>query len=208
VYFYVLLALSVATRISSLTYNKDTYFVNRAILVEPDTYRVFWNFSDSDIVFKVVVRTSGWIGFGLSPNGGMFNSDLVLAWLDKKGQIKFQDSHVDETTEVKRDVTQNWKLLFYLNENRVTTLIFRRDLKVCGQNFYEDINIDIGMCNFVIFAWGNDADVNPKYHKTRRGAKSLPLTATLNQEIKLDMDGVELLEFDVKVKSCCIQIFN
>jgi len=196
--------LALAATASSLVYNRDTHFVNRAVLAQPDTYTLFWNFTQTDIVFKVVAKTSGWLGFGLSPNGGMQNSDLVLAWTDKTGQARFQDSHVDETTEVKADVTENWKRLFYANKDGETTVIFRRALNVCGPNYYGEINIGVGMSNFVIFAWGRDA--TPKYHMANRGARSLPLTATLNQEVQMDMDSVEVLEFDIKVTSGCAEL--
>lgn len=28
------------------------------------------------------VQTTGWIGFGISPNGQMRNSDVVIGWID------------------------------------------------------------------------------------------------------------------------------
>lgn len=49
-------------------------------------YVVYWKvsgFSDSDeIIFEIHARTLGWIGFGLSPNGGMPGADIVIGGLD------------------------------------------------------------------------------------------------------------------------------
>ena len=48
-----------------------------------DTYVLHWNFSNVErtIAFAVNVSTTGWVGFGLSPNGGMVNSDVVMGWV-------------------------------------------------------------------------------------------------------------------------------
>ena len=35
------------------------------------------------IYFAVSARTTGWVGFGLSPNGQMPNSDVVIGWMDE-----------------------------------------------------------------------------------------------------------------------------
>ena len=48
-----------------------------------DTYVLHWNFSpvERTIAFAVNVSTTGWVGFGISPNGGMVNSDIVMGWV-------------------------------------------------------------------------------------------------------------------------------
>ena len=48
-----------------------------------DTYVLHWNFSTAErtIAFAVNVSTTGWVGFGISPNGGMVNSDIVMGWV-------------------------------------------------------------------------------------------------------------------------------
>ena len=48
-----------------------------------DTYVLHWNFNIAErtIAFAVNVSTTGWIGFGISPNGGMVNSDVVIGWV-------------------------------------------------------------------------------------------------------------------------------
>ena len=45
-------------------------------------YWLHWSFNETVIRFAVRVKTTGWAGFGLSPNGGMSGSDLVIGWLD------------------------------------------------------------------------------------------------------------------------------
>ena len=52
-----------------------------------DMYTLHWRFDveEETIAFAVNVSTNGWVGFGLSPNGGMKNSDMVIGWV-KDGQ--------------------------------------------------------------------------------------------------------------------------
>ena len=58
-----------------------------------DTYVLHWNFSTAErtIAFAVNVSTTGWVGFGLSPNGGMVNSDVVMGWV-RSGRTYFHVS--------------------------------------------------------------------------------------------------------------------
>ena len=47
-------------------------------------YELYWTFDNAaeTISFAVRVQTTGWVGFGLSPNGQMPNSDVVIGWVD------------------------------------------------------------------------------------------------------------------------------
>ena len=60
----------------------STYQFN-ATLVR-NKYWLYWNFNKTTEVinFAVRVQTTGWIGFGISPNGQMPNSDVVIGWID------------------------------------------------------------------------------------------------------------------------------
>ena len=50
-------------------------------------YIVFWNVTGNRITFVVNVETTGWVGFGISPNGLMLDSDVIMG-------------HVDDTTAI------------------------------------------------------------------------------------------------------------
>ena len=71
--------------------NPTETYPNKHILVEPDVYILYWNYTDTDITFEVHVRATGWIGFGISPNGNMGNSNVIIAWLDSNGTVNFTD---------------------------------------------------------------------------------------------------------------------
>ena len=57
-------------------------FTNFRQIVNP-SYELYWNFDSSTQNLSIAVRvnTTGWIGLGISPNGGMPNSDVVIGWV-------------------------------------------------------------------------------------------------------------------------------
>ena len=58
---------------------------------EGKSYILHWDFDlkESTIRFAVNVSTTGWVGFGLSPNGQMPGSDVVIGWVDDDGNAHF-----------------------------------------------------------------------------------------------------------------------
>ncbi len=60
--------------------------------LRPGNYRVHWGFNveAKTIRFAVNVSTTGWVGLGLSPTGGMTNSDIVIGWVNDQG-VAFLD---------------------------------------------------------------------------------------------------------------------
>ena len=55
-----------------------------SLTLSEGNYYLYWNFSTTDqtIQFAVRVKTTGWVGFGISPNGQMPGSDVVIGWVD------------------------------------------------------------------------------------------------------------------------------
>ena len=45
-------------------------------------YELYWNVTGDNITFAVRVQTQGWVGFGISPNGLMLDSDVVMGFVD------------------------------------------------------------------------------------------------------------------------------
>ena len=54
-------------------------------------YGLYWNYSITagTIHFAVNVSTTGWVGFGVSPNGQMPGSDVVIGWVAADGKSYF-----------------------------------------------------------------------------------------------------------------------
>ena len=60
-------------------------------------YELYWTFDNVEktISFAVRVQTTGWIGFGLSPNGGMPGSDVVIGWVkDDEGFLHVRNVYI------------------------------------------------------------------------------------------------------------------
>ena len=56
-------------------------YLGSVSLVDNDVYHLFWKNDDTSITFEVHAKVKGWVGFGLSPNGGMAKSDVVIGWV-------------------------------------------------------------------------------------------------------------------------------
>ena len=52
-------------------------------------YAVDWSLDrmSKTITFRLTVNSTGWIGFGLSPTGGMKDSDIVVGWVATSGEV-------------------------------------------------------------------------------------------------------------------------
>lgn len=77
--------------VSSGTRNLSNEYRFTADLADGD-YVLHWNvdMQKEELTFAVNVSTNGWVGFGISPNGQMPGSDVVIAWVDSNGQVMFQ----------------------------------------------------------------------------------------------------------------------
>jgi len=51
---------------------------------EPNRYQIFWRLVGNDeyIEFELHCNTTGWVGFGLSPNGDMPGADIAIGWVE------------------------------------------------------------------------------------------------------------------------------
>lgn len=51
---------------------------------------LFWKVNGSNITFETHVMTRGYVGFGISPNGNMYPSDVIVGWVKPDGTVHFQ----------------------------------------------------------------------------------------------------------------------
>ena len=78
-----IVALFIAVvQLASCAHNLEEEY--RFSVILDDGYTLYWNFDleQQTIAFAVNVSTTGWVGFGLSPNGQMPQSDVVIGWVD------------------------------------------------------------------------------------------------------------------------------
>ena len=55
-------------------------------------YTMFYSYDTNLGIIRiaVLVQTTGWIGLGISPNGQMPGSDVVMGWVDRNGEAFLQ----------------------------------------------------------------------------------------------------------------------
>ena len=55
-------------------------------------YTMFYSYDTELSILRiaVLVQTTGWIGLGISPNGQMPGSDVVMGWVDGNGEAFLQ----------------------------------------------------------------------------------------------------------------------
>ncbi|XP_026146155.1 DBH-like monooxygenase protein 2 homolog [Carassius auratus] len=135
-----------------------------------------WGFDKvkGTILFELTVSTSGWVGFGFSPNGGMIGADMVIGGVGPQGSY-FTDRHAVAFSKPLVDEQQNYKRLSLTESNGKTVMKFQRSISSCDKN---DLPItDLPMK--LIYAYGLTDEI--KYHSNRRGTKELNLLKYMPQ---------------------------
>ncbi|XP_066271541.1 DBH-like monooxygenase protein 1 homolog [Branchiostoma lanceolatum] len=139
------------------------------VLDENGDFVLSWTFDDEQIEFEARVKTRGWLGLGLSPNGGMPGSDIVIGWV-KDGQAYLTDRYAEEKALPPEDESQDWELLSGYENDTHTVLRFKRKLQTCDVRD-RVINKDTLR---VLWAWNDEDpdDAGPAYHRQNRGVRS------------------------------------
>ena len=78
----------------AFTYQTDATLASEydhsAFLDVNEAFKLYWSVKDADksIHCAVEVKTTGWVGFGISKglSGTMKDSDIVMGWVDSKGK--------------------------------------------------------------------------------------------------------------------------
>ena len=90
---WILLAVLSLGLLSSAHLHEDLAdrYSNFKLLSSP-SYELYWDVDEpsGNLSLAVRVNTTGWVGFGVSPNGGMPNSDVVMGWVEDDGSVAFQ----------------------------------------------------------------------------------------------------------------------
>ncbi|KAK7151118.1 hypothetical protein R3I93_012147 [Phoxinus phoxinus] len=132
--------------------------------------RLKWGFDEiqGTILFELTVNTSGWVGFGFSPKGGMTGADIVIGGVGPKGSY-FTDRHAVGNSIPVVDQQQNYKLLYLTESDGKTVMKFQRSIESCDDNDLPITNLPMKL----IYAYGQSDDI--EYHKSRRGTKEVNL---------------------------------
>ncbi|CAJ1078032.1 DBH-like monooxygenase protein 2 homolog [Xyrichtys novacula] len=146
---------------------------------------VKWGFDNpqGNITFKLLINTTGWVGFGFSPNGGMAGADIVMGGLGSSG-IYFKDYYATGDSMPLEDEQQSYTLLSANETDGQTIMTFQRTIQSCDD---KDFSITTQAIK-LIYAYGTTDQIN--YHASRRGTKEVNL---LNYMPRATITGLNYL---------------
>ena len=146
-----------------------------------DTFYLKWSINPTEklIRFELDVKTSGWVGIGISPTGKMLDADIYLGYVKKDGTVELSDrigiGHklpvLDSTLGGTNDVVDVTGSI----QNGRTSISFTRKL-VTGDEY--DLDINVGVAYNLIFAFrseGNPETEGTYNYHTRRFSKQIIL---------------------------------
>lgn len=157
-------------------------------------YELYWSFNDSSskISFAVRVQTTGWVGFGVSPFGGMNRADVVIGWVNATGGTTFHDRFAATTELPEVDPSQDWALTEGIEDAGWTVLKFER-LYDTG-DAEKDHQILRGTTR-IIFSWSDTEPSpgdDPTYHGKNRGSQSINFFGLLKENPAIPSNAINL----------------
>ncbi|XP_043962058.1 DBH-like monooxygenase protein 2 homolog [Gambusia affinis] len=129
-----------------------------------------WGFDNvqGNITFQLTVNTTGWVGFGFSPHGGMDDADIVMGGLGSDGSY-FADYYSLEEEMPEKDEEQSYTLLSMTENDGKTIMTFQRPIETCDE---KDFHITAQPIK-LIYAYGTTDVI--RYHGKFRGTKEVNL---------------------------------
>ena len=191
-------------------WNDDFEF--SSYLQENHQFRLYWNHLDDDVIdIGIEVNSTGWIAIGLSPNGGMEYSDIMLGWVnDNDGSVTLQDRYTGDSQSTPLiDDQNNLELIEGEQEDGITRIRFQRTKTLdCDDPSDHDLAVSQGTSR-VIYAWHDeDGDENDEYSinyhgASQRGTQSVNLWYGDGFEVELedDVDYIDLVFSNYSVAS-------
>ncbi|RDD36647.1 DBH-like monooxygenase protein 1-like protein [Trichoplax sp. H2] len=191
-YAAVLLALIITVK-SETTGQHEFH----ASLDEDLKYLLDWTFDNNKktMTFTVRVKTTGWIGFGISPyTGKMPGSDIVIMWVDNNGKVYLQDRFAESRSLPVLDSSQDYYIISGYERNGTTTIKFWRKFNTGDP---KDLLLDTGTTRLI---WAYNAQdppstTNIQIHD-KMGARSLNLFERMPENDKPSMPS------DVQTHEC------
>ncbi|KAJ6644163.1 DBH-like monooxygenase protein 1 like [Pseudolycoriella hygida] len=131
-------------------------------------YLVEWEaYTDTQtIIFDLTVATSGFVGFGISPVGGMTGADIIIGGVHPNSSVYFSNRHGIGNVVPVVDDNETWELLEASENATHTHLKVGRQLNTCDS---QDVVIGNSTNNFI---WAIGQDDNISYHRENRGTSA------------------------------------
>jgi len=142
-----------------------------APLSEDKSFMMDWEIKDGNITVEVKGKSTGWVGWGLSPTGDMEGADLMIGWV-RNGTVHVYDFHATANTRPILDTDQDYTAISGKEEDGYTTIKFTRKLVTNNapqDGEVPDIDIEAGKEYNIIWAWNDEKPENDdpekiKYH--------------------------------------------
>jgi hypothetical protein len=169
---YQLILLAFFQLINAQNPDPKENYSNQIVLESPDLIYLYWKHDTSEITFEIHYKnTTRWILFGLSTPS---YSDVIVGWLNNDGTGHFSDRKINNLNILIRDSHQDWLIQDAYSKNDYQILTFKRRIKICDTSLYEDLDIQSGPQNKLIYLrgsladdyTGNLGDFNPSLIKT------------------------------------------
>ncbi|XP_033099416.1 DBH-like monooxygenase protein 1 homolog [Anneissia japonica] len=170
----------------------QTDLKHETFLDSEENVQLLWRVEDETIVFEVRAKTTGYVGIGLSSNGGMKGADIMIGWV-KDGKPFISDRHGVSNEEPVIDFQDDYQLLYGSETDGLTIIGYQRKLLTCDIDDY-DITSDTVR---VIWAYHpkDPEDLIATYHGSqRRGVRSLMFMDLMSQNLKSLPDDVLTLD--------------
>jgi len=174
----------------------DDEFEYSVYLQEDKQFKLYWSHLDDDVInIGMEANTTGWIAIGLSPNGGMEHSDIMIGWVDDDGSVTLQDRYTgDSMSRPSLDDEDHLTLIEGEEEDGITRIRFQRTRTLdCDDTSGHDMAVSQGTSR-VIFAWNDvdgdedDADSIHYHGANQRGTKSVNLWYGEGEAVDLEDD--------------------
>lgn len=131
---------------------------------------IHWTLAGDYIELGIAVRASGWLGFGLSDNGGMTGSDMLL--FEAANPTVVKDAFVTEERDPQEDDCQDWEFVNATTDTDFLIVEVRRKLDTGDLQDWrirDDSNPGVPV-HRVIAAWGDNEQVSYHGPNNARGA--------------------------------------
>lgn len=167
-------------------------FTHQAFMDREANYLMKWTPQEHDILIEVQVATTGYVGLGFSPSGGMAMADMALGWVDASGFVHFHDRFALGNSQPYIDETQDYELLGGYQNDSHTVLRFSRPWISCDDQ--QDMQLTSDTLR-VIWAFNNEdpADENSLPYHSHRGTKSMYLKEPKMETSNHDFDYWDVL---------------
>ncbi|XP_078510308.1 DBH-like monooxygenase protein 2 [Lissotriton helveticus] len=109
------------------------------------------NKATKEITFQVEAQTLGWVGFGLSPGGGMTGADIAIGGVMPNQTTYFGDYHAVGQIKPILDPIQNLRLLSVTENETSTIMRYIRKFRTCDP---DDVDVTANTQR-IIAAFGN-----------------------------------------------------